>query len=67
MIGRHAGKIFDEREVSFNLGDGLEHNIPDGVEQALLKFKKQERSIIQLKPQFGFDFSVLISIYICHQ
>jgi len=55
LIGRHAGKIFDEREVSFNLGDGLEHNIPDGVEQALLKFKKQERSIIQLKPQFGFD------------
>ena len=57
LIGRHDGKIFDEREVSFNLGDGLEHNIPDGVEQALLKFKKQERSILQLKPQFGFGSS----------
>ena len=57
MICRHNGKVLDEREVSFNLGDGLEHNIPDGVEQALLKFKKQERSILQLKPEFGFGSS----------
>jgi len=54
LIGRHGDKIFDQREVSFNLGDGLEHNIPDGVEQALLKFKKNERSILQLKPDYGF-------------
>jgi len=57
LICRHNGKVLDEREVSFNLGDGLEHNIPDGVEQALLKFKKQERSILQLKPEFGFGSS----------
>lgn len=54
MIGRHEGRVFDERDVSFNLGEGLEHNIPDGVEQALLKFKKGERSIIKLKPSYGF-------------
>lgn len=54
LVGRHAGKVFDQREVSFNLGEGLEHNIPEGVEQALLKFKKQERSLIKLTPAYGF-------------
>jgi FK506-binding protein 4/5 len=46
--------VFDQRELSFNLGEGLENNIPDGVEQALLKFKKQERSLIKLTPAYGF-------------
>lgn len=54
MIGRHEDKVFDQRELSFNLGEGLEHNIPEGVEQALLKFKKQERSLIKLTPAYGF-------------
>ena len=46
--------VFDQLELSFNLGEGLEHNIPDGVEQALLKFKKQERSLLKLTPAYGF-------------
>lgn len=54
LIGRHESKIFDQRELSFNLGEGLEHNIPDGIEQALLKFKKHERSLIKLSPAYGF-------------
>jgi FK506-binding protein 4/5 len=54
LIGRHGDVVFDQRELSFNLGEGLENNIPDGVEQALLKFKKQERSLIKLTPAYGF-------------
>ncbi len=42
--------IFYQQYLSFNLREGLEHNIPDGVEHALLKFKKQERSLIKLTP-----------------
>lgn len=54
LIGRHGDRVFDERELSFNLGEGCEHNIPDGVEQALLKFKKQERSVLHLSPAMAF-------------
>jgi len=54
LIGRHGDQVFDERELSFNLGEGCEHNIPDGVEQALLKFKKQERSVLHLSPAMAF-------------
>ena len=54
LIGRNGDVVFDQRELSFNLGEGLENNIPDDVEQALLKFKKQERSKIKLTPAYGF-------------
>lgn len=54
MIGRHDGRVFDERDISYNLGEGVEHNIPEGVDQALLKFKKGERSLIKLDPAYGF-------------
>ena len=54
LIGRHGDVVFDQRELSFNLGEGLENNIPDDVEQALLKFKKQEKSLIKLTPAYGF-------------
>ena len=54
MIGRHEGRIFDQRDLSFTLGEGSELNIPDGLEHALHKFKKHERSVIQLKPSSAF-------------
>ncbi len=40
----HRGKLFDEREVSFSLGEGAEHGIPKGVELALEKMKKDEKA-----------------------
>ncbi len=46
--------MFDQRELSFNLGEGPENNIPEGVEQALLKFKKNEKSLLKLTPAYGF-------------
>ncbi|EFX78915.1 hypothetical protein DAPPUDRAFT_320063 [Daphnia pulex] len=56
LVGSFTGRstrghdIFYQRYLSFNLREGLEHNIPDGVEHALLTFKKQERSLIKLTP-----------------
>ena len=54
LLGRHNGRVFDERDVSFTLGEGAEQSIPDGVEQALQKFKKHERSLLQLKAAYAF-------------
>lgn len=54
IVGRHGDREFDRRQLSFNLGEGSEHNVPEGVETALLKFKKGERSALQLSPAYGF-------------
>jgi len=52
--GLHNGNIFDEREVTFTLGEGSEHNIPDGLERALEKFSKGEESRIYLTSTHAF-------------
>jgi len=54
LRGSYQGRVFDERDVEFILGDGYEKEIIDGVEKALLKMKRHERAIIQIKPQYGF-------------
>lgn len=54
LIGRFNGQVFDERDVRFILGEGDEIGIPCGVEQALKKFKKDERSLLKLKSAYGF-------------
>lgn len=30
LKGSHDGKVFDERTVSFTVGEGFIHNIPEG-------------------------------------
>jgi len=52
--GTAAGKIFDERTVSFEVGEGLDCGIPRGIEFALEKMKKNEVAQVSLKPEYGF-------------
>ncbi|KAL0831758.1 hypothetical protein ABMA28_001298 [Loxostege sticticalis] len=48
------GKIFDTRTVTFNLGEGSENNICEGIERALEKFLKGEKSRITIQPKYAF-------------
>ena len=48
------GSVFDERDVKFCLGEGGDVNIPEGLEKALEKFKKNEKSLISLTPKYTF-------------
>lgn len=54
LIGQHDGKVFEDRDVEFTIGEGEEVGVVSGVEIALEKFKKAETSKLILKPQFGF-------------
>lgn len=54
LIGRHEGRIFEERDVEFNLGEGEEDGIVSGVEIALEKFKKGETAKLVVKPKFAY-------------
>jgi len=52
--GSTNGKVFDERKVNFEVGEGLDIGIPRGIEFALEKMKKNEVAQITLKPEYGF-------------
>lgn len=54
ITGRVNGTVFDDRDVKFPLGEGIEHNIPEGLESALEKFKKGEKSTISLSSNYAF-------------
>jgi len=54
LVGECEGRVFDERTVQFNLGEGADINIPYGVEKALEKMVLKETSRIDLKPTYAF-------------
>jgi len=54
IIGRCNGQQFEERDVTFIIGEGSEAGIVDGVEQALTKFKKGEKSLLNVKAKYGY-------------
>uniref|UniRef100_A0A0V0G7J6 peptidylprolyl isomerase n=1 Tax=Triatoma dimidiata TaxID=72491 RepID=A0A0V0G7J6_TRIDM len=54
LVGEHEGRVFDDREVNFCLGEGADNDIPPGVEKALESFVRGETSKLELKPKYGF-------------
>ncbi|KAK8737213.1 hypothetical protein OTU49_004388 [Cherax quadricarinatus] len=62
IIGRVNGTVFDDRELKFPLGEGMEHHIPEGLESALGHFKKGEKSTISLSPTYAYGSSGNVAI-----
>lgn len=54
LSGKYENTVFDERDVSFTVGEGSEANIIDGVERAVEKMKKGETSRLIIRPQYAF-------------
>lgn len=50
----HEGRVFDERSVSFAVGEAADHGLPEGIDVAIRKFKKGEKSRLKLAPEYGF-------------
>ncbi|CAL1278681.1 unnamed protein product [Larinioides sclopetarius] len=55
LVGSYNGKQFEERDVKFELGEGCEVGVVEGIETALKKFKKGEKSRIILAPKYAWD------------
>lgn len=53
-MGRFEDKIFEERDVQFNLGEGEEFGIVKGVEIALEKLKNGEHARLKIKSKYAF-------------
>lgn len=54
IIGRYEGRVFEDREVNFVVGEASEVGIVDGVEQAIKKFKKGEKSVLKVKAEYAY-------------
>lgn len=54
LKGKHEARVFDERDVEFNIGEGTDVNVVEGLEIAVEKMCKNEVSRIILKPQYAF-------------
>ncbi|CAG9580154.1 unnamed protein product [Danaus chrysippus] len=48
------GTVFDNRTVSFVLGEGAESNICHGLERAIEKFNLNEKSRLTIQPKYAF-------------
>lgn len=54
ITGKLEDRIFDDREVTFTVGECTEENIIPGIEIAVEKFKKNERARLKIKPRYAF-------------
>ncbi|XP_051725823.1 peptidyl-prolyl cis-trans isomerase FKBP4 isoform X1 [Ctenopharyngodon idella] len=54
LVGRHEERVFDERELKFEVGDGESLGLPPGVEKALQSMEQGEEAFFTIKPKYGY-------------
>ncbi|KOX76543.1 Peptidyl-prolyl cis-trans isomerase FKBP4 [Melipona quadrifasciata] len=54
LVGTYNGKIFEDRDVQFSLGEGEDCGVIEGVEKALESFKSGEKSRLKIKSKYAF-------------
>ncbi|KAG7332963.1 hypothetical protein KOW79_003098 [Hemibagrus wyckioides] len=54
LEGTHEGRVFDDRDLKFEVGDAESFDLPLGVEKALQAMEQGELSLFTIKPKYGF-------------
>lgn len=54
LEGTCEGRVFDQRELKFEIGDADSHGLPVGVEKAILAMEQEEEALFTIKPKYGF-------------
>ncbi|XP_026222183.1 peptidyl-prolyl cis-trans isomerase FKBP4 [Anabas testudineus] len=52
--GTYEERVFDERELKFEIGDGENLCLPPGVEKAIMAMEQGEEALFTIKPKYGF-------------
>lgn len=52
--GTFEGRVFYERELKFEVGDGESFDLPPGVEKGITAMEQGEEAIFTIKPKYGF-------------
>lgn len=51
LEGYYQDRLFDQRELRFEVGEGESLDLPCGLEEAIQRMEKGERSIVYLRPR----------------
>lgn len=54
LVGKYKDEVFEDRDVEFVLGEGEVVGIVEGVEIALQRFLKGEKSRLLIKSKYAF-------------
>uniref|UniRef100_H2Y9R4 peptidylprolyl isomerase n=1 Tax=Ciona savignyi TaxID=51511 RepID=H2Y9R4_CIOSA len=57
VVGKYLGKVFDDRTVKYNVGEGGfggDEQLPPAIDLAVKKMKRNERCRIKVAPKYGF-------------
>lgn len=54
LVGSFEGRVFEERDVEFDIGQGEEFGVIEGVQIALEKFTQDEVSRLVIQPKYAF-------------
>uniref|UniRef100_A0A8C6MDE2 peptidylprolyl isomerase n=1 Tax=Nothobranchius furzeri TaxID=105023 RepID=A0A8C6MDE2_NOTFU len=54
LEGTCDGRVFDERELKFEIGDGEAFGLPAGVEKSIMAMEQGEEALFTIKPKYGF-------------
>lgn len=49
--GSWEARVFDERELKFEVGDGESLGLPAGVEKAITAMEQEEEALFTIKPK----------------
>lgn len=52
LEGSCEGRVFDERELKFEIGDGENLGFPAGVEKAIMAMEQGEKALFIMKPKY---------------
>ncbi|XP_061138189.1 peptidyl-prolyl cis-trans isomerase FKBP4 [Syngnathus typhle] len=54
VSGSYDGRVFDERQLTFETGDGESHGLLPGVEKAIMAMEEGEEALFHIRPKYGF-------------
>ncbi|XP_046889688.1 peptidyl-prolyl cis-trans isomerase FKBP4 isoform X1 [Hypomesus transpacificus] len=54
LEGSYEGRVFDQRELKFEVGERESLGLPIGVEKALMAMEQGEESLFTIKPKYGY-------------
>uniref|UniRef100_A0A8C5DTZ3 peptidylprolyl isomerase n=1 Tax=Gouania willdenowi TaxID=441366 RepID=A0A8C5DTZ3_GOUWI len=54
LEGSCEGRVFDQRELKFEIGGGEGLGLPVGVEKAIMSMEQGEEALFTIKPKYGF-------------
>ncbi|CAG2107896.1 unnamed protein product [Medioppia subpectinata] len=54
FVGKYEDKVFEERSVSFTVGEAEVKEVIEGIEKAVTKMRKEEKCLLFVKPEYAF-------------